>query len=101
MKKVKRPAQTGEWIKVDNATWNFDYENGDILQVKRAGINTVQVKMSDNTIRHLWSSEYVVLQGYRPFPFTRRQFITLFLLAAAVLILMIALSQIGGASWNV
>lgn len=91
MKKVKRPAQTGEWIKVDNATCNFDYENGDILQVIGIAGDTALVKLSDNTIRHLWSSEYVVLQGYRPFSSTRRQFITLFLLAAAVLICIIIL----------
>lgn len=69
VREVKRHAEPGEWVKVVNATvdYNNEYKNGDILQIVQYYGNDDQVAHYKNKpSKFLYDSEYVVLEGYQP-----------------------------------
>lgn len=69
VKEVKRHAMPGEWVKVVNATvdYNNEYKNGDILQIVKYYGNDEEVAHYKNKpSKFLYDSEYVVLEGYKP-----------------------------------
>lgn len=65
VKKVKRKAKVGEYIKVVDAMFTHDYyNNGDIIKVEKVGEYNGYV-----SVKNGWSvapQEYVVLENYKP-----------------------------------
>ena len=69
VREVERHAMPGDWVKVVNATvdYNNEYKNGDILQIVQYWGNDENVAHYKNKpSKFLYDSEYVVLEGYKP-----------------------------------
>jgi len=75
IREVKRFAEEGEYIKVVNSDNHFlnNYKNGDILKVKFK--QTLSGTIYAENGNDLYSSEYVVLEGYAPPKEVKKEFI--------------------------
>lgn len=92
MQKVKRLAKAGEIIEITaNKTYDDRFQVGDMFIVKASEKLGVRIDTPTEDNVFLYNCEYFVLEPGK-FPLTRRQFIELFLLASAMLILLTVLS---------